>query len=349
MKIMICWAGYAGYLAACWRELYRQMGDGLQIFAEQTRYPYDASKLLDGLPIEILDRDTTIAFNVLKERLLCFTPDVVIVSGWRTDAFRKIVFAFPQQKFILAMDTPWRNDYRQWMASIVMRGYLHRFSAVFVTGERGREYASHLGFKDWQIYQGVYGFAYKPLSTCYAKRLLGGAWPKAFLFLGRISSEKGLDTLAAAYRKYRTSVPDPWPLRCYGHGEPAKDYLVEGMCFPGFRQPSELESVFLDSGVFVLPSHYEPWGVVIAEAAASGLPVICSSACCSGIDIVRDFHTGLTYPDRDANRLSDRLVWMHTHYDELPQIGKNAQVYAEAYSANNWALKVRRMAWEILQ
>jgi len=40
----------------------------------------------------------------------------------------------------------------------------------------------------------------------------------------------------------------------------------------GFVQPSDLPNIFAQAGVFILPSRYEPWGVVIGEALASGLP-----------------------------------------------------------------------------
>jgi glycosyltransferase involved in cell wall biosynthesis len=53
---------------------------------------------------------------------------------------------------------------------------------------------------------------------------------------------------------------------------------MPGLIHTGFVQPSEMDNFVRRGGVFVLPSTYEPWGVVLHEFAASGYPLITTEA-----------------------------------------------------------------------
>ena len=53
-----------------------------------------------------------------------------------------------------------------------------------------------------------------------------------------------------------------------------------------FVQPHDMPDLFARASVFVLPSNYEPWGVVIHEALSSGMPVLCSDKCGAAYDLL---------------------------------------------------------------
>ena len=130
--------------------------------------------------------------------------------------------------------------------------------------------------------------------------------------VGRYVPQKDLHTLVKAYSLYRATVRHPWGLTCCGTGPDAA--LLEGV--PGvedigFAQPQDLPAILERHGAFVLASQYEPWGVVIAETAASGLPIICTTACGASIDLVRPYYNGLLVTPGDAAALSRALRWMH--------------------------------------
>ena len=133
---------------------------------------------------------------------------------------------------------------------------------------------------------------------------------------------------------HRAGVSDPWGLTCCGsgHGGHLLDG-VEGITNLGFLQPSELPDVFAAHGTFVLASSYEPWGVVIAEAAASGLPIVCSDACGAADELVREYYNGLVTNAGDAESLARALRWIHDHEDLLPRMGERGRALAEAFSA----------------
>src|SRR5690606_27599003 len=132
-----------------------------------------------------------------------------------------------------------------------------------------------------------------------------------FLYVGRYVPEKGLDTLADAYRVYRQQVSNPWKLVCAGAGPLKETLLAAGAEDRGFVQPGDLPALMHEASAFVLPSRFEPWGVVAHEAASSGLPLILSNACGAGVHLLRDLHNGFVFPAGDANSLAKAMVQLH--------------------------------------
>jgi glycosyltransferase involved in cell wall biosynthesis len=105
------------------------------------------------------------------------------------------------------------------------------------------------------------------------------------LFLGRIYPIKGLPMLIEAWARVR---PDGWHLRIAGPDEADHQKLVERavsaaglgevVSFTGPIEPQIRTSVFLDADLFVLPTHSESFGMVVAEALAHGVPVLTTTA-----------------------------------------------------------------------
>ena len=138
----------------------------------------------------------------------------------------------------------------------------------------------------------------------------------------------------------RALVSDPWSLTCCGGGPDAHLLTgIEGLTDGGFKQPAELPDVLRAHGAFVIASSFEPWGVVIAEAASSGLPIVCTSSCGAADDLVRPYYNGLVTPAGDAGALARALLWIHEHEAQLPAMGDRARQQAEPFSAGNWAVR----------
>ena len=142
-----------------------------------------------------------------------------------------------------------------------------------------------LGASQQSVRRGLYGVDFDGFAPLYEQRVAeAGGWPRKFLFIGRYAPEKGLDVLIEAYQRYRTTVTEPWALSCCGSG-PLK-HLLQGQagiedC--GFQQPSQLRQIMATHGAFVLASHFDPWPLVVVEASAAGLPVLCTEACGSAV------------------------------------------------------------------
>jgi glycosyltransferase involved in cell wall biosynthesis len=176
--------------------------------------------------------------------------------------------------------------------------------AVYVPGERQAYFARRLGFRT--ILRGCLSCDHTNFSKIYLERTLSNNNPpNAFLFVGRLIAEKGISTLAEAYRIYRQFSSAPWPLICCGVGPQAR--LLEsltGVEMRGFVQPQELPEQMARASVLVIPSIFEPWALVVHEAAAAGLLILASEAVGSVPHLVHDNHNGYTFNPGDARRMA---------------------------------------------
>ena len=338
MKIVICSMGYSGYSAACWRSLAAMPDVKLAIYTPRTAYPYEGD-ILAGLDAKVLDSAELADIRRFCDTIVGEKPDAITISGWALPAFKALAYDKRLQNVrkLVSMDSMWIGNIRQIVARWALHGFVKRLDGVIVAGERGRQYARWLGFSGKKIFSGVYGYDAAIFNPVLGKRLKLPEWPRRFCFVGRYVPIKGLDTLLSAYQDYRKQVTNPWELHCFGKG--LISVKGEGVVDHGFLQPRDLPNALAEQGVFVFPSLQEPWGVALAEAAGTGMPLICSDAVSSGIDLVRNLYNGIVFPARDAGRLADALVWMHKHVGVLPELGRRSQSYAGAYTPEVWAAR----------
>jgi glycosyltransferase involved in cell wall biosynthesis len=244
-----------------------------------------------------------------------------------------------QARIILGMDSPWRGTAVQRLSRWRLRNIVQHSDLVVTAGERSAEYARQMGVSIDKIRSGYYGFDYQRFSPIVERRSSRpGEWPRQFLFVGRYVPQKDLATLMKAYAEYRAGVTDPWGLTCCGSGPDG--VLLQGqpgVTDAGFTQPGDQPEMFAKHGAFILPSNFEPWGVVLAEAAASGLPLLCTTACGAGVDLVRESINGFMTRPGDAHGLARAMRWMHDHEDQLAKMGRSGRDLARNFSAEVWA------------
>lgn len=132
---------------------------------------------------------------------------------------------------------------------------------------------------------------------------------EGLLFVGRLVSVKGADLAVEALRQLRERGADTTLTIC-GDGperEALEDQvhragLDEVVTFEGWTDPDELTEYYRKSTLLLVPSRYEPFGIVALEAIASGCPVVAAGT--GGLpEAVGD--CGLLVPSDDATALSD--------------------------------------------
>jgi glycosyltransferase involved in cell wall biosynthesis len=266
--------------------------------------------------------------------------DVIVIAGWLNPAYRRVAHraaAGAGTRLILAMDTPWRGTLRQHLARFALRSYLARFDAAWVPGERGRQYACHLGFADDRILPGVYGFDWHATSRAWDIRQQTHTKQRRFLFIGRYVHEKGFDILLEGYARYRDAVTTPWELACCGRGPLAHSLAGrQGIIDRGFRQPDQLVDEIAAAAAVVAPSRYDPWNVAIMEAAAGGLPILCSHACGVSVEVVKDGITGHAFQTGSVEAVTQAMLQLH-QAPHLHDLGSAAREAVRPYAAHAWA------------
>jgi glycosyltransferase involved in cell wall biosynthesis len=356
LRIVVCWSEISGYMAACWRELAKRTDvelfvvafkSGTGIYGEAAF----ADDVMSGVPHRLLALEERgsldLITSIVKER----RPQVIFVTGWFVPSYRKLAYqpGLESVPFVLGIDTPRRPGWRQHAVRLKVGRHLRRMAGVMVAGERAWQYARFLGVPEARIRRGMYGVDVTQFTPLLEQRLARGPWPRKFLYTGRYVQPKAIDILVEAYRRYRAAVSDPWPLTCCGNGNWDRLMVNQpGVTDRGFVQPRDLGAVFLEHGVFILPSRFDPWPLVVVEAAAAGLPIICTEACGSGVEVVRSYYNGIPVATANVDALLDAMRWMHEHHADLPEMGRRGTDLASAYSATMWAQRWHRYAEECM-
>ena len=128
------------------------------------------------------------------------------------------------------------------------------------------------------------------------------------LAVGQFIFRKGFDLLI----KSSIVLPSNYGIYIVG-GEPTEEYIEMAAAnarihFVGFKLKSELEVYYKAADVFVLPTREDIWGLVINEALAYGLPVVTTSRCAAGLELIEDGKNGFLVPINDPNKLANAIV-----------------------------------------
>lgn len=322
MKILIAWTGVAGYAADCWRALAARADVELKIIVEPQVIgrEFDTARTLHDL-------DYSIVSNVEELNDVDIAqPDIMFVCGWHSRIMRSLVSSRAMRNVpkILCCDMPWRWQIRCIAARFVLWPYLRKFEGIFVPGQAAAKYARWLGFPKGRIFHGMYSIdtkSFAAVASCEIER-------RGFMYVGRNAPEKRLDILGKAHARY-LKLGGTWKLDIYG-GE-------------NFVQPDEVPQLYASHAALVLASDFEPWGMVVLEAAAAELAVICTDVCGVRHELVKG--NGIVVPHGDAEAFARAMLRMEREYASFDR-AQGAALAAE-YDCNRWADRVQAIATSI--
>jgi glycosyltransferase involved in cell wall biosynthesis len=211
-----------------------------------------------------------------------------------------------------------------------------------VPGERARNYLLRSGVLAGKIWTGLYSVDVDRFAIVAGLRKARSDWPRSLLFVGQYVERKGVPELLKAFSQHSGG----WKLVLCGAG-PLKG-LIANYCKHcpniidrGFVQPADLPAVMAEAGAFILPSREDNWPLVLIEAGAAGLPLICSRACGSSGELVREGVNGFLLESvnvQGINELILKLASMSVY--GLREMGAASAVLVSEYSAVRWAQRL---------
>jgi glycosyltransferase involved in cell wall biosynthesis len=170
-----------------------------------------------------------------------------------------------------------------------------------------------------------------------------------FLYAGRLVPEKGGFDLLRAYGALGPEVRKDVGLVFVGDG-PARSALLQlaaasnqGVVrFASFAQREQLAAYYALADVFVFPTHTDPWGLVVNEAMACGLPVISSSAAGCVTDLVENGFNGRIFSAGDVSQLAYAMDELSRDEELRLLMGRRSRERIEQYSPEAWARGMAR-------
>jgi len=333
MKILILWSSLADYTAASFRKLAQMPDVEIHLICQQTQSeaPFGNFDLSFCKTVQI---DNPKERHLLEKICDQINPDCIIMASWNYPQYMKTAKRLKKQGcYVLsAFDGQWGNTFKQMLGILISPFFLKSCIDNFlVPGDRQAQFARRLGYKN--PLNGFYCANTQSLNRIHENYL-----QNKFLFVGRLIDQKGVDILLQAYALYRKQTLNPWSLVMAGTGPLIeKCKKQEGVIVKGFVQPFELAETFAQSSCLILPSTYEPWGVVIHEAAISGLIIIASHEVGATTWFVRDGLNGkIISPDIES--IKESMLWVsNCEKRKLQEMSDSSRVLGGLWTTDKWA------------
>ncbi len=162
-----------------------------------------------------------------------------------------------------------------------------------------------------------------------------GKGPLKILFCGQMIERKGIDVLLAAFTEI---VTDGRAVELILVGREADlsarlqalpERVRQRVHFLGFKAPEALPELFAQAHLFVLPSRYDGWGVVVNQALAAGLPVLSTTAVGAARDLLEDGRSGQLVEPGNVAALRDGLLQAIDHPEWLREAGIAARARSQ--------------------
>jgi glycosyltransferase involved in cell wall biosynthesis len=171
------------------------------------------------------------------------------------------------------------------------------------------------------------------------ERLQLGLPQRFFIFVGRLVIEKGVFDLLSAYRRLDPGIACTVGLVFVGDGparteleKAARDIAAGSIQFRGFVQREMLARYYALSDALVFPTHTDTWGLVVNEAMACGLPVVCADVAGCAADLIKEGWNGRVIRANDINQLTCVLEELITQRQSLAAMGENSRKRILDYS-----------------
>ena len=176
---------------------------------------------------------------------------------------------------------------------------------------------------------------------------------RLLLFLSRFHEKKGCDLLLKAFSRVFNQYPgvdlvmagpDPAGLRPGLESIAQAGGFAERVHWPGMLQGDEKWGAFRAAEAFVLPSHQENFGIVIAEAIACRLPVLISDKINIWNYITED-GTGFVEADTEDGTCQLLRSWLDaTEEQKAAMVSRTDAAFERRFSMRNCALRIRDLA-----
>lgn len=259
---------------------------------------YHVARFNKYIPSDIKNFETRLYSDfskiAIKNQILEFNPNLIVISGWMIPEYVWIAKKLKRRlniPIVSYSDTQWHGTFRQRINALISAFHVRKaFTHIWVAGIYQFEYARKLGFKKENI---LYNSLCADIELFHKVSIKRKEidYPKNILYIGRFIPLKGLNILVKAWSQIQNK--NGWTLTLIGDG-PLKNKFVnsESIIVKDFMVQENLIEELQHAGCFVLPSLKEPWALVIQEAAAAGLPIICTEACGAAPHFVIDKHNG---------------------------------------------------------
>jgi len=273
-------------------------------------------------------------------------PDVIVGGGWDQFAYHEalVLRSSMGSSFLWWVESNLRDRRPEGrMLRAIKRRLVTSVDGVVVPGHASLRYLEELGARPERVWVAPNAVDNDRFAKPSGGRA-GRTGPVRFLFAGRLESSKGIATLLDAWTRLRGDVE----LVIVGAGSldaaaRARVAIADmpPVRFAGHLGRDELADAYAAADVFVFPSVSDPWGLVVNEAMAAGLPVIATSAPGAIDDLVIDRDNGRVVEPFDPGPLTGAMQDLADDEELRRSMGMRSRERIARSSPLDWAAGMR--------
>jgi len=281
--------------------------------------------------------------------------DLVIMPGYHRAEYwaMLVVCILLRRKRAVFCDSTLADRPKVAWRELAKRGFFRLCNGFFCYGIRSKEFLMSYGVSESKIAYRCqaaalpHGYGKDKVLAHYRSNWHVRVDEPRFLYVGRLSIEKGLDDLFAAFCTLHRRFPGA-RLDLVGAGPLADDLkrrvanlnMTHAISFLGSKSLEEISGLFQTCTALVLPSHSEPWGLVVNEALSYGCPVVVSSACGCVPDLVREGVTGYAFESGNSDDLVKALDSVRHLSGDREAVARNCLEVVADYTPERAATQI---------
>lgn len=279
-------------------------------------FSWGALKKLTTYNPDIIERvnyysEELYSYEDLLTRFQNFKYDLIYVCNRRESKYLKLALVARKNgvTVIGQSDEQYYGTFRQkikWLFSRFI--YRRYFDYMFVPGYFQYEFMRYLGFQKEQILIGAYTANVQLFDKYFEHSDLYLGETLQLLYVGRLENEKGIIFALEVIKQFNAKNDKKITIKIVGDGNLKYQILNYNFVeIHPFKTQVEILEFLKKTTFFLLPSQYEPWGVVLHEMSAAGIPIICSDQCGARSAFVVNNYNGFVYESNNEEDLYSTL------------------------------------------
>jgi glycosyltransferase involved in cell wall biosynthesis len=276
-------------------------------------------------------------------------PQAVLCSGYNYLAFWQAAWWAKSRSLpVLLWSESNAHDLRpgHWAVEFMKVRFSRLCKAFVAAGKSSRDYLICIGAPDERIFTAPDAVDVRLYATLADKarqrvaevRARYDLPPRYFLCVGRLVPEKGVFDLLAAYARLEEGEQSQIGLVFAGDGASRfqleeRAAVVPGCVrFCGFVHREELAELYALAEALVFPTHSDPWGLVVNEAMACGLPIIASEVAGCVPDLVENAENGFIVPPGNVGELVRAMRTLLSNPTITRKMGARSALQIQAHT-----------------
>lgn len=327
-----------------------------RIYKENIRFSY---QILSSWRMR-LGRYNLLLNRGLGQALNEASPDAILCGGYNYVAsWQALDWARSRGVPFLLWSESNLQDIRRGHALVEMlkSEFLNRCNGFVVPGRTAFKYLRRYKIPEDEIFTAVNAvdnelFAAtgtRASRAAGANRAQLGLPQRYFLYVGRLVREKGVFDLVSAYAKLDEHLKQQVGLVFVGDG-PVRQELeafagrvtAGNVKFVGFVHQENLAKYYALAEMLILPTYTDPWGLVVNEAMACGLPVVLSRVAGCAADLVTENWNGFLVSPGDIFSLSSSMTIIANQESLRAAMCNNSLQRISGYTAKQWSCGITR-------